>query len=346
VSDLQERPLMTFALLAYNQEQFIREAVEGALAQDYSPLQIILSDDFSPDRTFEKMKEAVAGYTGPHRIVLNRNPTNLGVGEHVNRIVEISEGELIVGAAGDDISMSDRVSETVKAWQKSEHKATSIYSAVEFIDESGNSQGIRSMYREDANSLNRLSEILAGPHGACHAFSRQLMIRFGRVSSDVINEDQVIGFRSALAGSLVYIEAPLVQYRIHGASLCSKQHKSDSIDPEQARTNAYVDAHRVTIYRRQNIRDALAILDRNHPVIATLERQVVEYEFSAAVFGRKLNLWNVLTHAVEAMRRGARKSIIAKVLSKAAIWPIYARYYDYRRRLAISSQQERVRNDS
>lgn len=40
--DHEKRPLVTFALFAYNQERFIREAVEGALAQTYSPLQVVL----------------------------------------------------------------------------------------------------------------------------------------------------------------------------------------------------------------------------------------------------------------------------------------------------------------
>ena len=74
-----ERPLVTFALFAYNQERFIREAVEGALSQDYSPLQIILSDDCSIDRTYEIMREMAAAYEGSHEIVLNRNEENLGL---------------------------------------------------------------------------------------------------------------------------------------------------------------------------------------------------------------------------------------------------------------------------
>ena len=52
-----DRPLVTFALFAYNQEQYIREAIEGAFAQTYQPLEIILSDDCSTDRTFEIMRE-------------------------------------------------------------------------------------------------------------------------------------------------------------------------------------------------------------------------------------------------------------------------------------------------
>ena len=43
-----DKPLLTFALVSYNQEPFVRETVEAALAQTYSSLQIILSDDYEP----------------------------------------------------------------------------------------------------------------------------------------------------------------------------------------------------------------------------------------------------------------------------------------------------------
>ncbi len=36
-----DRPLVTFAISAYNQEKFIHEAVEVAFAQTYEPLEII-----------------------------------------------------------------------------------------------------------------------------------------------------------------------------------------------------------------------------------------------------------------------------------------------------------------
>ena len=53
MSESFHKPLLTFAVGAYNQERFIREAVESAFAQTYSPLEIVLSDDCSRDRTFE-----------------------------------------------------------------------------------------------------------------------------------------------------------------------------------------------------------------------------------------------------------------------------------------------------
>src|SRR6185369_3255547 len=95
----QDKPLLTFAIAALNQERFIREAVEAAFAQTYSPLEIVLSDDHSEDRTFEIMKEMAAAYRGPHPVILNQNSSRRSLGDHINRIVEISHGELIVGAA-------------------------------------------------------------------------------------------------------------------------------------------------------------------------------------------------------------------------------------------------------
>lgn len=77
----------------------MRDAIAGALRQTYSPLEIVVLDGASSDRTF------AATYRGPHRIVLKRNPRNFGRGAHFNRLVELSTSELIFISAGDDISL-------------------------------------------------------------------------------------------------------------------------------------------------------------------------------------------------------------------------------------------------
>src|SRR5215210_6354943 len=105
-------------LTSYNQETFIREAVRGALAQTYSPLEIIFSDNGSQDRTFEIIREETADYKGPHRVILNRNDYNLGIGGNYNRVMEIAQGELVVVAAGDDVSLLSRTEETVRIWSE------------------------------------------------------------------------------------------------------------------------------------------------------------------------------------------------------------------------------------
>ena len=102
-----ERPLVSFFVTAYRQEQFVRAAIEGAFAQTWQPLEILLSDDCSPDGTLRVMQEMAAAYTGPHKVILNRNPKNLGIVPHVDRIMELTSGELMVQNAGDDVSVPD-----------------------------------------------------------------------------------------------------------------------------------------------------------------------------------------------------------------------------------------------
>ena len=50
-----ERPLVSFCIVTYNQEKYIRAAIEGALKQTYSPMEIIISDDCSTDGTYKEI---------------------------------------------------------------------------------------------------------------------------------------------------------------------------------------------------------------------------------------------------------------------------------------------------
>jgi glycosyltransferase involved in cell wall biosynthesis len=114
---MQDTPLVSFIVVAYNQEDYIRQAIEGAFAQTYSPLEIILSDDCSTDTTFMIMQQMASQYAGPHRVILNRNIRNMGLGQHYNRVMEIASGQIIEIAAGDDVSLPWRTSDSVALLQ-------------------------------------------------------------------------------------------------------------------------------------------------------------------------------------------------------------------------------------
>lgn len=131
-----QAPLVTFALFAYNQEKFIREAVEGAFAQTYEPLEIILSDDCSTDRTFEIMQEMAAAYHGPHRVRAAQTPHNLGVVQHVLLRGCEAEGDIVVVAAGDDISLPERVTRHVPCY--ADAKVWAVSTGFSLIDENSN----------------------------------------------------------------------------------------------------------------------------------------------------------------------------------------------------------------
>ncbi len=224
---MKDRPLISFALGCYNQEAFVREAVQGALSQTYSPLEIIILDDCSSDRTFEIVRQIIAAYKGPHSVQLNRNDRNLGIGGNVNRMMELCRGELVVVAAGDDISLPTRTEATFQAWEQFGRRPTSICSSYITISADGTDRGIGGL-RGDPNDF-RSVKLLEGSlfgflstrHpvvcGCSHAWSRELFNYFGPLNSDL--EDLVLSFRSLAIGQMLYIRQPLVKYRRHGGNV-------------------------------------------------------------------------------------------------------------------------------
>src|SRR2546426_2282756 len=133
----QPRPLITFALFSYNQERFVRAAVRGALLQTYSPLEIICSDDASSDLTADVVRDELTSYSGEHTIHFNVNATNLGIADHLSHVLNKARGELVVVAAGDDVSFPERTEMLFQAWSREGRKVMSLFSGYELIDVSG-----------------------------------------------------------------------------------------------------------------------------------------------------------------------------------------------------------------
>ena len=213
--------MVTFMLIAYNQERFIREAIIGAFSQTYSPLEIVLSDDCSTDRTFDIMQEMAACYNGPHTVVTRQNERNLGIGGHINAAVQQSKGELIIAAAGDDISLPMRVQRIASAYFRSERRAYSIYSDETLIDENGNQRNTSSVRNPKPNELTLRFFVhhRASVVGSSHAWQKRVFDFFGPLDSGLVNEDCVIPFRSVLLGEIVFINEPLVLRRVHTGNI-------------------------------------------------------------------------------------------------------------------------------
>lgn len=213
-----ELPLVTFALFAYNQKKYIRDAVEGALAQDYPRLEIIISDDCSQDGTWAVIEDVVAGYAGPHTLVLNRNATNLGIGSHVNLIGSLARGRLVVLAAGDDLSLPNRTSALYSLWKNNGTCPACVYSDVEPIDEAGNHVlGWKESIYPGPHSLFSFADGNSRILGASTAYTRDVFTHFSPMSASVVHEDRVLPMRALLlGGKVLFAREKLIRYRVSG----------------------------------------------------------------------------------------------------------------------------------
>lgn len=218
-SSLPERPLVSILLIAYRQADTVGAAIAGALAQTWSPLEIIVSDDASGDGTWEAMQRAVAGYTGPHRVRLNCNEHNLGIGAHLSSLAQMAQGELMVVAAGDDISLPQRCEKLVEAWLAHERRPDLLASALADIDAEGRVHG--EIVPSDLATYTSLTQWATKPPfvvGAAQAWTKRLFDRFGPLPPGTVAEDLVMVFRAIGSGGAITLREPLVQYRRGGIS--------------------------------------------------------------------------------------------------------------------------------
>lgn len=211
------RPILAFAILAYNQEKFIREAVDGALSQSYKPLQIILSDDCSTDSTYEIMLAMAGAYKGPHRIVVRKNAINLGTAQHLYAVSQISSSELLIVAAGDDVSAPERSSVIARSWIEGGKKASCIHSgAYLFTADTKRSTRIVPRSKSITTSKGAENELLCDRlpflSPTC-AYSSKLFLHFGPLIGGSFIEDGPMAMRALSTGPLIAINSPLVYIR-------------------------------------------------------------------------------------------------------------------------------------
>lgn len=93
--------LVSVFLPAYNQEEFISEAIESALDQDVDDMEIVIGDDCSTDGTWGIVQSYARRY--PKTIVAFRNKENLGITGNCNELLSQCKGKYIAFHAGDDV---------------------------------------------------------------------------------------------------------------------------------------------------------------------------------------------------------------------------------------------------
>ncbi len=100
--ELKQKSLISVALISYNQVDFIREAMEGVLAQHCSEfdLEVVCGDDCSTDGTLVLLEEYHKLY--PDKIRILPAESNLGVTGNWAKTIEACKGQYVAILEGDD----------------------------------------------------------------------------------------------------------------------------------------------------------------------------------------------------------------------------------------------------
>lgn len=122
-------PRVSTIIPAFNGERFIGQAIESALAQTYTNIEIIVVDDGSTDAT----REVVAQYAG--RVAYLHQP-NAGVAAARNRGIREAHGDFIALLDQDDVWRCDKIKIQVAAFESIKDCAV-VFSDYSLIDAEG-----------------------------------------------------------------------------------------------------------------------------------------------------------------------------------------------------------------
>jgi glycosyltransferase involved in cell wall biosynthesis len=92
-------PRVTVGLPVYNGQEFLADAIDSVLAQDFEDFELILADNGSTDDTYEICRSAAAR---DQRVTVHRSDVNRGAAWNYNRVVDLARGAYFKWAAHDD----------------------------------------------------------------------------------------------------------------------------------------------------------------------------------------------------------------------------------------------------
>lgn len=228
---MQEQPLVSLLIISYNQKAYIRDCMEGLLAQTYPNLEILYLDDCSLDQTFEvaiQYENMLKQKYGAERVRFIRNRENQGLIRNLNRLVSESKGTYVKFMAADDFMLADAI-ERITACME-EHKeydllyTNGIYGDGRIHFPLKSLEGLKRLYcgAQLSGSGNKIFEelyrrdFIAAPTVIVR---KNMYERCGMYDDQIGIEDWDFYLRIAEKGCIGYLDEVTVMYRFTSDSL-------------------------------------------------------------------------------------------------------------------------------
>lgn len=228
-------PLVTVCIPTRDRIGFLRESLQGILAQDHRPLEIVISDNWSEDGTREHCLELAARDA---RVCYIRPPERVGLYTNHNFALRHARGSYVCIFHDDDRYEPTIVSRYVGFLER-HPTAGAVGSDWRRIDASGRVAGIR-RHRSPAltSGLDYIERTLAS--GRTSLALSGSMFRREALGPEPFDEDGPLGFTDVVAWfrlaeryEIGHIGEPLWSYRAHPGALSQKP--ADAVAADYAR---------------------------------------------------------------------------------------------------------------
>lgn len=224
-------PLFSLIILCYRKFEYLYAAIDSALSQDYSNIELVISDDGSPNFP----RADIDTYISTHKrenitnVIIRQEETNCGTVRHLNHAISACHGAYIVALAGDDNFFNECVlSSYVKGFSKApkncyiEMAQTAMYdSTLTELESYYLKPPVQEAIEKTENDSTELLKMLI-KCGAClpstsTCFKKEFFEKFGKFDERYsLIEDYPMHIRLAEEGWIIHYENFVAIKHRHG----------------------------------------------------------------------------------------------------------------------------------
>lgn len=143
------KSLVSICCLSYNQEKYIKEAIEALWMQEYKNIEILALDDGSSDNSPNILSELAKKSPVPMQIILQKNSGNIA--KNLNILLKKAKGKYVTITSLDDVYLTDTISKKVKLMDDDQNLIFISNSVVQIIDGKSEKKDIQklSLYEKE-----------------------------------------------------------------------------------------------------------------------------------------------------------------------------------------------------
>ncbi len=222
-----DKPLVTVICLCHNHEQLVERAIDSVYRQTHQPIELIVVDDASTDRS----REVIEKLQKNHGFKAVFNDSNLGNCRSFNKAYKLSAGKYLIDLAADDELLPERIETGVAVMEKSGPEVGVHFCDAALIDET--CKFLKTHYPRDRNG-----KLLAPVHDGdmykillekyyistpTMMMSRKVLDELGGYDEELSYEDFDFWVRSARKYQYRFTDAVLVNKCVLKKSLSAQQ---------------------------------------------------------------------------------------------------------------------------
>ena len=211
------KPLLSALINNYNYGRFLRDAIDSALNQSYTNMEVIVVDDGSTDDS----REIIASY-GSRIVPIFKE--NGGQASAFNAGFAASRGEIICFLDSDDVWLPGKAQAVVSRFSES-GDVVLVYHAFQYADSNLRPMGkvlpLSFLEGDVGEKVLRSGGCWPFPHPSAFAFRRSLLTSYMPIPEAPFRTcaDACLAYLTPLLGKVAAIKQSLSLYRLHGSNL-------------------------------------------------------------------------------------------------------------------------------